>query len=123
MPTALPYRGSAVPCGCEAVIPEQAWSSVRWFTYESGPGRVGIASAPTLSSNSLFGDFELNSTARDAWFEYSLDGGSMLVIARLKMSRQSLHSIRQVGPGNKDEVVDCSHIAHVLTIDLTFATR
>jgi hypothetical protein len=66
----------AVPCGCEAVIPEQAWSSVRWFTYEDGPGRVGIVSAPTLSSNSLFGDFELNSTARSAWFEYSLDGGS-----------------------------------------------
>jgi hypothetical protein len=65
----------AVPCGCEAVIAEQAWSSTSWFTYESGPGRVGIVSAPTLSSNSLYGDFELNSTARDAWFEYSLDGG------------------------------------------------
>jgi hypothetical protein len=68
----------AVPCGCEAVIPEQSWSSTHWFTYESGPGRVGIVSAPTLSSNSLFGDFYLNSTppAGDAWFEYSLDGGS-----------------------------------------------
>jgi hypothetical protein len=67
---------SAVPCGCEAVIPEQAWASDTWSTYESGPGRVGIVSAPTLSSNSLYGNFELNSTARDAWFEYSLDGGS-----------------------------------------------
>ncbi len=66
----------AVPCGCEAVIAEQAWSSHTWFTYESGPGRVGIVSAPSLSSNSLYGDFELNSTARGAWFEDSLDGGS-----------------------------------------------
>jgi hypothetical protein len=66
----------AVPCGCEAVIAEQPASSVSWFTYEGGPGRVGIVSAPTPSSNSLYGDFELNSTARDSWFEYSLDGGS-----------------------------------------------
>jgi hypothetical protein len=33
-------------------------------------------SAPTLSSNSLYGDFVLNSTSLGAWFEYSLDGAS-----------------------------------------------
>jgi hypothetical protein len=66
----------AVPCGCEATIPEQAAASVSWFTHESGPGRVAIVSAPALSSNSLYSDFVLTSTARDAWFEYSLDGGS-----------------------------------------------
>ncbi len=58
------------------MIAEQAWRSHTWFTYESGPGRIGIVSAPSLSSNSLYGDFELNSTARGAWFENSLVGGS-----------------------------------------------
>jgi hypothetical protein len=58
------------------VTAETAWSSATWFTFESGPGRVGIVSAPSLSSSSVYGDFELNSTARNAWFEYSLDGGS-----------------------------------------------
>ncbi len=66
----------AVPCGCEAVIPQQASSSASWFNYERAPGRAIIVSAPALSSNSLFGDFELSSTARDVWLEYSLDGGS-----------------------------------------------
>jgi hypothetical protein len=66
----------AVPCGCEGMIPEQAWSSASWYMYDSAPGLPSIVSAPSLSSSSLFGDFELNSTAWDSWFEYSLDGGS-----------------------------------------------
>ncbi len=66
-------RPAAVPCGCEAVIAEQASSRVWWFTHESGPSSIGLVSAPALSSNSLYGEFEMNSTA---WFEYSLDGGA-----------------------------------------------
>jgi hypothetical protein len=68
----------AVPPGCASVVSVLAGSSVTTFVPGACPGEVRLASAPPVSSASLFGDFVFNSTCSVDWVEYSLDGSSFV---------------------------------------------
>ena len=66
----------SVPSGCSSVIAQPAPLSASWFEYGPVPGTLSFVSTPSSVSSSVFGDFVIQSTASQAWLQYSLDGSS-----------------------------------------------
>ncbi len=66
----------AVPPGCSQAAGPQPSVAAPFFVPGPCPGSPGLVSTPTVSSSSVFGDFVLNSTCPQDWFQYSLDGSS-----------------------------------------------
>lgn len=50
--------------------------STQWYEYDASPGLPAFVSTPELVTTSVFPKFEMNSTAKLAWFMYSMDGSS-----------------------------------------------
>jgi len=61
---------------CMGVTVSTAVVSTNWYEYDASPGVPAFVSTPDEVTTSLYPVFTMNSTAKMAWFQYSMDGSS-----------------------------------------------